>query len=164
MTRKSSCVLFPSLSRKCQNGVEFCRPCRRIHAEKDSDKNRKYKRNGACSRAYDKRLALYVFDGDAYRNADNNSRNAADEGNGRGFHQKLPPYIGRACAERFSYADFLPPFGYRNNHNIHNADAAYEQRNCGYGAEHDAHGRHYLVYLIDHRLHRHNVYRICGAA
>ncbi len=47
----------------------------------------------------------------------------------------------RQCPHGYAQADFLAPLGHRHQHDVHDADAADQQRHAGDGGEHRRHGR-----------------------
>src|SRR3546814_8707175 len=63
---------------------------------------------------------------------------ADDAAAGRDHHrfgEKLQAHLARAGAHRHAQADFADALGHRHQHDVHDADAADQQRNAGHGAE-----------------------------
>src|SRR5205814_1597291 len=52
---------------------------------------------------------------------------AADSGKRDGFSQELPDDVGFARADGAAHADFFCTFGYTDQHDVHDADAADKQ-------------------------------------
>src|SRR4030042_342559 len=58
---------------------------------------------------------------------DDDTQDAPGPGQEDGFEQKLLEDIGRTSPDRLTDADFLSPLLDRNEHDVHDADAADEQ-------------------------------------
>ena len=63
--------------------------------------------------------------------ADNDARQAADEANHYGLGKKLKQHVEAACANRHANADFAGSFGDRDQHDVHHANAADNERDHG---------------------------------
>ena len=72
-------------------------------------------------------------DGDAQQHA----HHAAGAGEQHGFHEELRDDVPAFGAQRAADADFARALGHTGEHDVHDADAAHEQGNGGYRAEHD---------------------------
>ena len=147
--RLDSQVFCKILTKNC---IELCRlfSVERVHwiqfrgatcrteSENYSDENRKEKRNEATCRAHSETQRAHIFQCNRYQNSKGNSRDAAHHCDCRGLNQKLTADYVRACAQRFSYADFLATLSNCNNHYVHNSDAANQKRNGCDCSEHHA--------------------------
>jgi hypothetical protein len=69
-----------------------------------------------------------------------NADDAAEHAEQRGFGQELHQNIPAPRANRFAQADFARALGDRDQHDVHNADAAHQQRDGGDAAQED--GQH----------------------
>ena len=69
-----------------------------------------------------------------------NADHAAEQAEQGGFGQELDQDIASARAQGFAQADLAGAFGDRDQHDVHDADAAHQQRNAGDAAQED--GQH----------------------
>ena len=76
--------------------------------------------------------------------AERDADGTAESGERDRLDQELDQHIVTACADRFTDANLARPLRDRHEHDVHNADAADEQRDPDYGA-HDAGSR------VEHR-------------
>src|SRR5574344_1478977 len=116
---------------KRSHRIKFCGSACRIKAKEHADENTEHKRNDTCLPLNRIRLAAYIFNCNAYADAEKYSYRTAHKRNTCTFNKKLLPYCRRTCTERFANSDFLLPFCHCNNHDIHNADAADKKTDCG---------------------------------
>ena len=70
--------------------------------------------------------------GNRFTNAQNpndpETNRPAEQGNDQGLDEELTQNGSRWCADRFSYADFTSPFPHRDQHHVHHAKTAQQQR------------------------------------
>ena len=73
---------------------------------------------------------------------------ASEQGHGGRFDEELQQDVLTARAERLAHADFAGAFGDRDQHDVHDDDAADDQRNAGDGGDHGAETIEYLAQQI----------------
>ena len=80
-------------------------------------------------------------DADRHRISEQDSGNAADEGDGQRFGQELEEDVALAAAERLFHADFARALRHRHQHDVHQADAADAERQRADEAQQNLAGR-----------------------
>ena len=73
------------------------------------------------------------------RDAENNAKQSADGTERNRFDQELGENVAPVRADGHARADFARPFGYAHEHDVHDADAANDQRNARNRAEQSSH-------------------------
>ena len=78
--------------------------------------------------------------GDDFGEADagDDADDAAGKRHGGRFDEELQQDVVTAGAERLAHADFARPLGDGDEHDVHDDDAADDERNAGDGHDHDA--------------------------
>jgi len=118
--------------------IHICGPIGRINAEdyadRPADSKGQYKRN---ARNYRWHLAE-MCDQERDQRAQAYPQDAAEEGQHESFREELNYNIALAGAECPADADLARPLADGGQHNIHNPDAADQQRNRSDGTENDA--------------------------
>src|SRR6266404_3783185 len=121
-------LLRSSFVAETGNGVEVRCEVRGIVAEEQSDADGDGEPDGdpeireRCGNRRDERAH-----GGGYSGADQNADGAADQREHHGFQQELQSHIRAARADGFAHANFLGALRYRDEHDVHHADATHQQ-------------------------------------
>src|SRR5262249_585304 len=118
----------PSFVAQAFDGIQFRRAARGIVAEEDADDDRGAGRGGHGPRLDDciQRAAAREADGNA--DPQQHADAATDPAEEDGFDQELPQDVAVARADGLPDADLARALRHRDQHDVHDADAAHEQR------------------------------------
>src|SRR4029450_15312 len=121
--------------------IEACGLARRPYSEDQTYRDRNHKtsydspcRNG-CRQGGNQR-----DDDIAGADSQDDSENPAYSGESHGLEKKLEDNIAPGGANRFPNADLPRPFRYRNQHDVHHADAANQESDARYSDGYKADG------------------------
>ena len=90
---------------------------------------------------------------------------SAQGADGQGLGEELGEDVETCGAERLAHADLPDTLRHRDQHDVHDADAAHDKADTGHPAEQEGEDRHGLLLRLDELLgiHDHEVVRRTGA-
>src|SRR5688572_13649694 len=112
----------------------------RIDPENEADRNRYTKGERHRQRRDPGRPVGIRSDSDGYNGAHQDSEQAAADGHQECFDEKLCSDVTARRADGPPDADFMRPLDHRRQHDVHDADAADDQRQDGDAAHDNAEG------------------------
>lgn len=138
---------------ECFNGVEAARLAGRVPAEEHAGRKTHAETHHHACRRNNHGPVEYAFHDFGSGDAEGDSCETAEEAYHDGFDEELQEDVAAAGAYSHAEADFLGALGDRHIHDVHDADAAYEQTNPCDGGEHERehvggardHGNHFFL-------------------
>src|SRR5690625_2429583 len=122
------------------NGVEAGRLAGRQNAEDDANADGKSEAQKQHPDRHYKGHAKLAGHQSGAAQPQRHAKHTAKRGQHNGFHQKLGQHIAAARAYGQPDANFARAFGYRHQHDVHDADAANQQADGRNAAQQQAHG------------------------
>src|ERR1035441_5075506 len=113
------------------DGIQFGGLDCRINSKQQSDKYRNSERDAYGRPCYHRRPAGSRRDDLRQREPEPDTDQSAGDRNYDGFRKELTHNIGLPCTDSAANTDFPGALQNRGQHDVHDADAAHQERNAG---------------------------------